>query len=181
MEIFEKHRCKKIWTIFGTKTTAWWICTISWNISCRWCRCTIAVPVAERTPVVNGGPVACLALDEGQPLGWWCRSSCRTCPIFTQPCSARSVAFIQWNTFFRWSARKLETYNVHDVTKIAARQAAGWLQAHNECSFALQKICLYDACARGTCIGNSPAWGTTWISQRASGWRTFIDCEFGGG
>ena len=71
---------------------------------------------------------------------------------------------------------------VHGVTKIAARQGSGWLQAHNECSIVLPNSCLYDACVRGTCIGNPPAWGTTWVSQRASDWRTFIiDCEFGGG
>ena len=91
------------------------------------------------------------------------------------------MVFIQWHTVLRWGARKLEIYKVHDVAKIAACQGTGWLQAHSECSIVLQNFCPDDACACGTCIGNSPASGTTWISQRASDWRTFIDCEFGGG
>ena len=136
---------------------------------------------SERTPVVNGGSVACLAPDEGQSLGWWCWSSCRICPIFTQPRSARFVVYIQWHTVLKWRARKLEIYKLHDVTKISARQGAGWFGAHSQCSIVLRNFCPYDTCARGTRIRNSPAWGPTWISQRASDWRPSIDWEFGGG
>jgi len=41
----------------------------------------------------------------------------------------------------------LDTYKVHDVTKIAARQGAGGLQAHSECSI-VYKIFAYMMLAR---------------------------------
>ena len=54
-------------------------------------------------------------------------------------------------------------------------------QKQNKKTFVLQKFCLHDVGARGTCMGPSSAWGTTWISQKAFGLKNIVDCEFGGG